>query len=106
VKQPLSPQTAQKILQQRIAQRPSLNRLDIHSDLLHFALITYALPKARLEPHIPTNRFDIPEFDINGKKLALMSAVPFWDADFRFGLWSSFDPKSSPNAHNGLRIAR
>jgi uncharacterized protein YqjF (DUF2071 family) len=84
VKQPLSPQTAQKILQQRIAQRPSLNRLDIHSDLLHFALITYALPKARLEPHLPTNRFDIPEFDINGEKLALMSAVPFWDADFRF----------------------
>jgi len=24
----------------------------------------------------------------------------------RIRLWSSFDPKSSPNTHNGLRIAR
>jgi hypothetical protein len=72
------------ILRQRVAQRPPPNRLDIHSDLLHFALINYALPKARLEPYIPTDRFHIPEVDINGEKLALMSAVPFWDADFRF----------------------
>lgn len=67
-----------------MAQRPSPNRFDIHSDLLHFALINYALPKVRLEPYIATDRFYIPEFDIAGEKLALMSAVPFWDADFRF----------------------
>ena len=73
----------QTILDRRIAERPSPNRLDIRSDLLHFALINYALPAARLRPRIP-ERFDIPEFDINGKKLAMMSAVPFWDADFRF----------------------
>ncbi|MCB8943184.1 MAG: DUF2071 domain-containing protein [Ardenticatenaceae bacterium] len=74
---------AQTILERRIGERPSARLLDIHSDLLHFALINYALPPSRLRPHIP-DRFDIPEFDINGEKLALMSAVPFWDADFRF----------------------
>ena len=74
---------AQATLERRIRQRPSPSRLDIHSDLLHFALINYALPAARLRPHI-RERFHISEFDINGEKLALMSAVPFWDADFRF----------------------
>jgi hypothetical protein len=80
----MNEETAHSLLQQRLAERPSPNRLDIHSDLLHFALINYALPKQRLEAHILMDRFDIPEFDIHGQKLALMSAVPFWDADFRF----------------------
>lgn len=58
--------------------------LDVESTLSHFALINYALPKERLEKYIPTDRFEIPEFDINGEKLALMSAVPFLDEDFKF----------------------
>ncbi len=69
-----------------IANRIKLRRsglIDIRSDLLHFALITYALPAERLRPHIPA-RFDIPTFPINGQQLALMSAVPFLDADFNF----------------------
>lgn len=57
---------------------------DVRSDLLHFALINYALPKSRLEKHIPVDRFLIPEFDIGGQTLALMSAVPFVDSDFHF----------------------
>ncbi len=69
-------------LQSRIASRRS-GLIDIRSDLLHFALITYALPAERLHPHIPA-RFDIPTFSINGQQLALMSAVPFLDADFNF----------------------
>lgn len=66
----------------RIAGRKS-GLFDIRSDLLHFALITYALPVERLRSHIP-DRFDIPTFLIDGRQLALMSAVPFLDSDFSY----------------------
>ena len=56
----------------------------MRSRLAHFALINYALPKERLAPHIPEDRFEIPEFEIDGRRLALMSAVPFLDLDFHF----------------------
>jgi Uncharacterized conserved protein (COG2071) len=69
-------------LHDRLADRHA-GRLDIRSDLLHFALITYALPAERLRPHIP-QRFEIPTFPISGRQLALMSAVPFVDRDFRY----------------------
>jgi len=71
------------ILEQRLVKPPG-NLLDIRTDLRHFALITYALPKRRLEPYIPADRFEIVEFDIAGQPMALLSAVPFWDADFRY----------------------
>jgi hypothetical protein len=71
------------LLDRRLAHRPA-GRLDVLSRLTHFALINYALPKSRLEPYIPADRFEIPEFAIGGKRLALMSAVPFFDADFHF----------------------
>lgn len=58
--------------------------LDVRSTLEHFALITYALPAARLAPHIPTDRFEIAEFEIGGERRALLSVVPFLDADFHF----------------------
>jgi hypothetical protein len=58
--------------------------MDVRSRLQHFALINYALPKSRLEPHIPADRFEIPEFLIDGQPRALLSAVPFLDADFHF----------------------
>lgn len=70
-------------LQRRLIPRP-IGRLDVRSKLRHFALITYALPAARLIPYIPTERFEIPEFTIGGQRLALMSAVPFIDVDFHF----------------------
>jgi len=63
---------------------PSTGWVDVRSNLKHFALINYALPKSRLEPYIPANHFEIPEFTIGGRQMALMSAVPFWDADFHF----------------------
>jgi hypothetical protein len=71
------------ILQRRLAARPG-GRLDVRSKLRHFALITYALPKSRLEPHIPADRFAIPEFSVGGRQMALISAVPFVDVDFHF----------------------
>ena len=71
------------ILNRRLFVRPH-GRIDVLSKLKHFALINYALPKSRLEPHIPTSRFEIPEFTIGGRRLAMMSAVPFFDEDFHF----------------------
>ena len=71
------------ILQRRLIAQPS-GRLDVLSKLKHFALINYALPKSRLEPYIPASRFEIPEFIIGGRRLAMMSAVPFVDQDFHF----------------------
>jgi uncharacterized protein YqjF (DUF2071 family) len=58
--------------------------LDVKTYLAHFALINYALPKERLIPYIPQDRFEISEYLINGKPMALMSAVPFLDVDFHF----------------------
>jgi hypothetical protein len=71
------------ILNQRLQGR-SDGLIDIHTRLLHFALINYALPQERLAQYIPTDRFDIPEFSIGGQRLAMMSAVPFVDVDFHF----------------------
>lgn len=70
-------------LQRRLTLRPE-GRLDVHTKLQHFAQVNYALPKSRLEPHIPSDRFEIQEFTINGQRMALMSAVPFVDVDFHF----------------------
>jgi hypothetical protein len=71
------------LLNRRLAPRAT-RPLDVISRLRHFALITYALPKSRLEPYIPSDRFAIPEFSVGGRRLALMSAVPFIDEDFHF----------------------
>jgi uncharacterized protein YqjF (DUF2071 family) len=71
------------ILNARLQPRAS-GRWDVRTTLHHFALINYTLPRTRSARHIPLDRFDIPEFNIGGKRLALMSAVPFVDTDFRF----------------------
>ncbi len=70
-------------LQQRL-RPPRAGWLDVDSTLAHFALISYAIPKVRLLPHIPQDRFEIVEIQVHGERRALISAVPFWDADFRF----------------------
>ena len=71
------------LLAQRL-ERPSPGLFDIHTTLRHFALINYAVPAERLRPHIPTTLFDIPEYEINGRPMALLSVVPFVDTDFRY----------------------
>lgn len=75
--------SAQEILAERIAS-PSRGWMLAETTLSHFALINYAFPPERLRPHIPNDRFDIPTFQIGGKPMAMLSAVPFWDFDFRF----------------------
>lgn len=59
--------------------------LDIRSGLKHFALINYAVPEARLRPHIP-ERFELPTFDLEGEAQCLMSVVPFVDDGFHYKL--------------------
>lgn len=76
-------QNPKTILKHRLTKRQP-GRLDIRTDLQHFALINYAVPKEKLEPHIPTDRFEIPTFEVNGRQQALLSVVPFVDADFCF----------------------
>ena len=41
-------------------------------------------PNLVWSPHIPTERFIIPEFDVHGEKVAFLSVVPFLDCDFSF----------------------
>ncbi len=73
------------LLQERVLNRKKdLSLLDVRTNLKHFALINYALPKERLLKYIPEEFFEIPEFEIKGKKMAMMSAVPFLDLDFYF----------------------
>ena len=64
--------------------RPSPGWLDVHTTLAHFALINYAVPVERLLPYIPTSHFEIPEYEIEGRRMALLSVVPFIDTDFRY----------------------
>ena len=78
-----TPADFSRILHGRIDARRN-GVLDVRSHLRHFALINYALPKERLARHIPEDRFAIPEFEIDGRPQALMSAVPFLDQDFHF----------------------
>ncbi len=75
--------TARDILNHRLQKRKP-GRLDVRTSLLHFALINYAVPKERLENHIPVDRFEIPEFEVDGRPQAMLSVVPFVDADFHF----------------------
>src|SRR5262245_12540738 len=58
--------------------------MNARTTLHHFALINYAIPKERLTPHIPGDRFEIPEFETENGKLAFLSVVPFLDVDFCF----------------------
>ena len=75
--------TAREILEQHLI-RPRSDWLTVRTELIHFTLINYAVPVARLRKWIPADRFDIPEFDIGGERLALLSVVPFVDKDFRY----------------------
>lgn len=70
-------------LDRRLAARRN-GRMDVRTRLVHFALITYAVPRERLARHIPAERFAIPEWTIGGARCALLSAVPFYDLDFHF----------------------
>jgi hypothetical protein len=73
----------EQILQSRLIPPPN-TRLTVETKLEHFALISYAVPLDRLQQLIPQDRFEVVEFDIEGRAMGLVSAVPFLDADFHF----------------------
>jgi hypothetical protein len=64
--------------------RPPLTGIDVISGLEHFAIVTYAIPPARLRPLVH-QRFDLDCIrGADGEPRALVSMVPFLDRDFRF----------------------
>ncbi len=71
--------------------RPTKRLMDARTTLKHFALINYALPKERLIKLIPSDRFEIPEFQTERGMRSFISVVPFLDVDFHF---PQFAPKS------------
>ncbi len=72
---------AEAILTARL-QPPRSNWLTIDTDLEHFALVNYAVPVDALARIIPTDRFEIAQFDFGNGPSGLISAVPFVDAGF------------------------
>ena len=49
--------------------------------LKHFAIITYAVPSERFQGLFP-ERFELDTIEIEGRKMGLISVVPFIDVDF------------------------
>lgn len=67
-----------------LLQRPQARGIDVITTLRHFALVNYAVPAARVIPHVhPRFRLDtFPGPDATPH--VLVSVVPFTDQDFRF----------------------
>lgn len=60
------------------------HHFDATTDLLDFAIITYAVAPERLAAHLPPGfEPDVYTLD-DGREVAFISAVPFRDADFHF----------------------
>lgn len=68
-------------LKDYLIDRPKPKGIDIHCGLKHFSIITYAVPAERFQGILP-ERFQLDTVDINGKKMGLISVVPFIDVDF------------------------
>ncbi|MBN1207677.1 MAG: DUF2071 domain-containing protein [Myxococcaceae bacterium] len=65
--------------------RPAIGALDVTTDLLDFALVTYAVAPEALARHLPPD-FEPETFTLgDGRRVAFVSAVPFRDKNFRFG---------------------
>lgn len=66
--------------------RPTSGLLDVTTDLLDFAIVTYAVEPEALARHLPPG-FEPETFTLgSGRRAAFVSAVPFRDKNFRFGL--------------------
>lgn len=72
-----------EVLRRRLERGPQ-HCLNAQTTLRDLLLINYAVPKDRLSPHIPSERFEIPEFETEYGKRAFLSVVPFVDEDFYF----------------------
>lgn len=64
--------------------RPEVSVRDVVVTLVHFAIVSYAVPAARVRPHVHP-AFDLDSFPgPTGDPVVLVSMVPFEDRDFRF----------------------
>jgi hypothetical protein len=81
--------SAEQILDRRLRHGP-VRWIDIESTLLHFALITYAVPLERLRPRVPSDRFELLQVDVAGRPVGLLSAVAYLCEDFRFARAAPF----------------
>ena len=64
--------------------RPPVGGIDVEATLEHFAIITYAVPVARVQPHIHP-RYELDSYPgLDGEPLVWVSVVPFEDQDFHF----------------------
>ena len=73
----------------RVVNRLSRSCMDVNTQLVHFAIISYKVPVERIEHLIP-KPFKLWTYIENEKKYALISAVPFKDKDFSFYRISRF----------------
>src|SRR5438067_1238552 len=75
-----------------LLQRPASGLADVTSTLADFAIVTFAVSPDALARHLaPSVTPEIVTLD-DGRRAALVSAVPFFDLDFRFGFapWLRF----------------
>jgi hypothetical protein len=75
--------TPAEVYAQRL-QPVSVGLWDVHTTLCHFSQVNYAVAARKLAKFIPAERFEISEFNIDGNRMAMLSAVSFVDVDFRF----------------------
>ena len=74
-------------------ERPALRNQDVITTLADFAIITWAVDPAALAAHLaPGFTPEVRTLD-DGRQVAFVSAVPFRDRDFRFGVaeWATFE---------------
>ncbi|CAN5360804.1 hypothetical protein BH09MYX1_BH09MYX1_22270 [soil metagenome] len=76
---------AATILAARLADT-RLGPFDVRCPLEHFLMVTYAVDPAKLSPHYDGERFTLDLVETAEGPRALVSAVSFLDADFRFVL--------------------
>src|SRR5438094_10230494 len=75
-----------------LCRRPPSGLADVTSTLADFAVVTFAVAPDALQRHLaPSVTPEVVTLD-DGRRVALVSAVPFFDRDFRFGFapWLRF----------------
>jgi hypothetical protein len=72
-----------RLLEERLG-KPICGRLQARTTLRHFALVNYLVPREKLEPLIPCDRFEPLQFETSRGAMSFLSVVAFFDEDFHF----------------------
>ncbi|MBD0402966.1 DUF2071 domain-containing protein [Flammeovirga sp. EKP202] len=73
----------ENLLNDRIRNKPLKGKLNVHTFLEHFSIISYKVELYKIAPFIP-EPFELWTYENKGKTYALISAVTFKDKDFQF----------------------